>query len=49
MAQTGLTGCTCADTALMFRGDSVSQHLSDLFDQESLTNSVSANYMVHSL
>ena len=44
--QTGLTGCACADSALMFRGDSVAKHLSELFEQESQTNSVSANTMV---
>ena len=29
-------------------GDNVAQHLSDLFDQDSQTNSVSANVMVSS-
>ncbi len=30
----------------MFGGDNVAQHLSDLFDEDSQTDSVSANTMV---
>lgn len=44
--QTGLTGCTCGDTKVMFGGgDNVAQHMSELFEQGSQTSSVSANVM----
>lgn len=44
--KTGLTGCTCSDTHLLFQGDNVATHLSDLFDGVSQTDSVSANIEV---
>ena len=44
--QTGMTGCAGRDVSLMFDGDNVVSHLSELFDGKPQTHSVSANHKV---
>ena len=41
--QTGLTGSVSEDMHAMFDGDSISSHMSNLFDGRSLVQSVSAD------
>ena len=44
--QTGLTGYPAKDVSVIFDGDNVAQHLSDLFDGKPQTHSISADYQV---